>query len=76
MRELVQEALDRLDESCRNLLRALFLENTSIDEMRRREGLKSVQSIYYRRARCLEKAGGILKRRLRDCSAPGKRKDP
>lgn len=67
-RTLLQEALDRLDETCRSLLRALFLENRTVEEMRRAAGLTSFQSIYYRRARCLEKAGRLLKRKLAACS--------
>ncbi len=73
---LVQRALDELDDACRNLLRALYLQGVEIDEIRRREGLKSVQSIYYRRSRCLEKAGRFLKRRLQGCSAEEEAQEP
>lgn len=66
---LVQQALDELDDSCRELLRDLYLHEVDVETIRRREGLKSVQSIYYRRARCLEKAGRFLKGRLLGCSA-------
>jgi RNA polymerase sigma factor (sigma-70 family) len=68
-RSLLQEALDRLEEACRTLLRALFLEGRSVEDLRREAGLRSFQSIYYRRARCLEKAGRLLKSRLASCSS-------
>ncbi len=71
VRRLVQRAVDRLDDLCRRLLRALYLEDATIEEVRRRSGLTSVQSIYYRRARCLEKAGALLKERLEYCSCAG-----
>ncbi len=73
---LVQQALDDLDDACRELLRALYLQGVDIDEIRRREGLKSVQSIYYRRSRCLEKAGRFLKRKLQGCSAEEEAQEP
>ncbi len=69
--ELIQLALDQLDERCRNLLYSLYLDGMTVDEVRRSEGLKSVQSIYYRRTQCLGKAGKFLKMRLSDCSANG-----
>jgi RNA polymerase sigma factor (sigma-70 family) len=69
--ELIQLALDRLGAPCRDLLRSLYLEGVTIERIREREGLKSVQSIYYRRAQCLKKAGQFLRKRLRSCSSSG-----
>ncbi|PIV82032.1 hypothetical protein COW53_01115 [bacterium CG17_big_fil_post_rev_8_21_14_2_50_64_8] len=64
--DLVQKALDQLDEKCRDLLRALFQDEVSIEEIRRKEGVKVVQTVYYRRAKCLEKVGRYLRRRMDD----------
>ena len=72
---LLQRALDHLDPRCRDLLRALYLEECSIEEMRLRSGLTTVASIYYRRAQCLKKMGGLLKSRLLDCSWDGESRD-
>lgn len=69
---LLRESLLRLEATCRKLLQALFLEGVSPEEMRRRAGLKTVQAIYYRRARCLESLGELLKKRLRHCSSDGR----
>ncbi len=66
---LLQCALDALDQKCRTLLRAFYLEEKSMEEIRHSVGLKSVQSIYYRRAACLKKIGGLLKSRLAICSS-------
>ncbi len=65
---MVQNTLANLDSSCRNLLRAIYLEGVTVDEIRRQENLKTVQSIYYRRAKCLAAAGQLLKKALLDCS--------
>jgi RNA polymerase sigma factor (sigma-70 family) len=67
--DLLQQALARLGAPCRRLLRALYLEGRTVEEMRREAGLTTVQSIYYRRARCLREAGALLKKRLADCSS-------
>ena len=66
---LLRQSLDRLGAACRSLLRGLYVEEASVEEMRRRSGLTTVQAIYYRRARCLEELGTILKNRLRNCSS-------
>jgi RNA polymerase sigma factor (sigma-70 family) len=66
--ELLQQSMDRLEDRCRDLLRALYIEDVSIEEMRRQTGLETVQAVYYRRSRCLKLLGNLLKNRLRDCS--------
>lgn len=71
MWHLLQETLDRLGSDCQELLRAFYLEEKSIDEIRRRVGLSTVQGVYYRRARCLEQAAQLLKSRLAECSSKG-----
>ncbi len=69
--QLLQEALDRLPEECRVILRAFYLEDVSAEEIRRRIGLKTVQGIYYRKTVCLEQAFRRLKNRLKICSSGG-----
>ncbi|MCP4572882.1 MAG: sigma-70 family RNA polymerase sigma factor [bacterium] len=77
VRRLVQRAVDRLDDLCRDLLHALYVEGATVEQMRLRAGLKSVQSIYYRHAKCLLKAGELLKKRLGICSfADGVENEP
>ncbi len=68
---LFQEALDAMDLGCRNLLHSLYLRGESMESVRHREGLKSVQSVYHRRAVCLKKAELFLKKRLFGCSSDG-----
>ena len=67
--------MNNLDDKCRELLKALYIEEISIREMRERTDLTTVQSIYYRRARCLKLLGRLLKNRLVDCSLNGESKD-
>jgi RNA polymerase sigma factor (sigma-70 family) len=67
--DLLQEALQRLGADCRSLLQALFVEGLSVEEVRRRTGLKSVQGIYYRRAECLRQVSRLLKKRFAPCSS-------
>ena len=69
---MVQSALNHLDQKCRKLLTSLYIEELPIEQIRQREALKSVQSVYYRRAQCLKKAGEILKKWLSDCSSNGR----
>ncbi len=76
--EILQEALERLSEDCRIILRAFYLDEMPVEEIRRRIGLKTVQGIYYRKAACLEEAYRRLKKRLAVCSSgrsggPGRR---
>ncbi len=69
--ELLQEAVDGLDPACQRLLHALYHENRRIEDLQAQEGLKSVQSVYHRRAMCLKKVTSLLKNRLFICSSPG-----
>jgi len=61
---LLQEAIDRLDEGCRDLLRDFYFEDVSMEEIRRRVGLNTVQGVYYRRSICLGRVESFLKRHL------------
>ncbi len=63
-RRAVADALARLDDVCRYVLKAFYLEEATIEEIRCRLGLKSVQGVYYRRAVCLERIARFLKERL------------
>jgi RNA polymerase sigma factor (sigma-70 family) len=67
--DLLQAALDRLSAECRALLRAFYLEEVPVEEIRRRSGLKTVQGVYYRKAVCLRQAYRRLKNRLVVCSS-------
>lgn len=66
---LLQDALERLGDDCRDLLRAWYLEGVPVEELRVRFGLRSLQGVYYRRMRCLKKASDYLKDRLSGCSS-------
>ena len=65
---LLQRVLDELDPACRDLLRALYLEEVSVETYRQRTGLGTVQGVYYRKDICLERAYRRLNRLLADCS--------
>jgi RNA polymerase sigma factor (sigma-70 family) len=67
-RDMLQETLARLGTNCAQILRWFDLENVSMEEIRRRLGLRTVQGAYYRRAQCLKKAFEHLNNRLSDCS--------
>jgi len=67
--DILQEVLARLSATCRRILRAFYLEEVSVDEIRRRLGLKTVQGVYYRKTVCLEQAYRRLKKRLVVCSS-------
>jgi len=56
----LQTALDRLEAACSRLLRGLYLERRTMEQMRDKLGLTSVQAVYYRRNRCLEKIKKIF----------------
>jgi RNA polymerase sigma factor (sigma-70 family) len=66
--ELLQLALDDLGAECRELLRAFYLDGKSIEEIRRRTGLNTVQGVYYRKGVCLDQVHRFLKRRMTMCS--------
>lgn len=63
--EYLQQALDRLGESCRDLLRALYVDGETPEAIRIKAGLSTVQGIYYRRGVCVEQLRNLLQRRLR-----------
>ena len=65
LRELLQDALGQVSRACRDLLRALYVEGQTPEEVRVRSGLDSVQGVYYRRGACLEMTKKFLQRRLR-----------
>jgi len=64
----LQRALDELPSDCRRLLRGFYLEHRTIEELRSTFGLSTVQGVYYRRTKCLEKAQDLLNRLLGRCS--------
>jgi len=64
-RELLQYALDRISPRCRRLLRQLYVEGLTPEQVRAASGLDTVQGIYYRRSVCLDHARIALQRRLR-----------
>ncbi len=68
---LLQEAFDSLDRGCRTLLHAIYFNDDDIEALRRREGLKTLQSVYHRRSVCLKKFELYLKNRLFGCSSDG-----
>ncbi len=71
---LLQDALNRLSKSCRDLLRALYYEEQTPEEIRHNIGLTTVHGVYYRRGVCLENLKISLQRHLRvgsgDTSSP------
>lgn len=71
---LLQDALDSIDVQCRNLLHAIYKENTPVEDLRRRMGLASVQTLYARRNQCLKKVKIFFKTRLLCCSSPEAKK--
>jgi RNA polymerase sigma factor (sigma-70 family) len=57
---LLQQTVDSLDRICRTLLRAVYFEESSIESIRIRLGLKTVQGVYYRRTICLRELGNRM----------------
>ncbi len=62
VREMLASAFARLDEECRNLLRAIYLEERTIEDLRREAGLASVQGIYHRKNICVKKVTQFFNR--------------
>lgn len=60
----LQAALDRLDDACRDLLRAMYVQEVPTDALRRRLGLGTVQAVYYRRSVCLKKVRNFFQEGL------------
>ncbi len=50
---LIQEGLDSLGAACSELLRSIYLEHCTMDQMKDQLKLTSVQAVYYRRNQCL-----------------------
>lgn len=73
-RGLLAETLRSLDDRCRNLLEAIYKEETTVEELRCSLGLNSVQAVYYRRNICIKKAQLFLNRRLFSCRSGSSRK--
>jgi RNA polymerase sigma factor (sigma-70 family) len=73
--EVLQTALDNLDPACHDLLRAFYLEGVTIEEIRRRVGLRTVQGVYYRRRVCLDRIHGFLNNFLFGRSSSDLRED-
>ncbi|MCP4547667.1 MAG: sigma-70 family RNA polymerase sigma factor [bacterium] len=57
------EALERLDPPCKDLLVKVFFEGRSLEELKGPLGLSSVQALYYRKKKCLEKLRNLFKTR-------------
>ncbi|HPF36932.1 MAG TPA: sigma-70 family RNA polymerase sigma factor [Candidatus Krumholzibacteria bacterium] len=69
-RRIVAQALASLDPECRALLEAVYHRESSMEALRHRLGLGSVQAVYHRRNVCLEKMRKRLNRLLFDCRNP------
>lgn len=61
VRENLKSAFAQLEPECRGLLVSIFYHQKSMEELRETFGLKSVQALYYRRDRCLQKLRKIFK---------------
>ena len=70
--EGLQVALNRLDEECAELLRGIYLQRLSMDELSQKLGLTTVQAVYYRRNQCLGKIKKIFEKSGFGCPAHGK----
>jgi len=62
--ELLGRALAGISVKCRRLLVAVFYEKQSIESIRQRAGLGTVQAVYYRRTECLRQARRELEKML------------
>jgi RNA polymerase sigma factor (sigma-70 family) len=68
----LQAALDRLDDTCAQLLRGIYLEGRSMEDLSRQLGLKTVQAVYYRRNQCLQRIKKIFEKIGFESPAGGK----
>ncbi|MBK8167969.1 MAG: sigma-70 family RNA polymerase sigma factor [bacterium] len=57
---VLRAGVARLGRACRALLVAFYLEERSIEEIRVRCGLKTVQGVYYRRQVCIRELASML----------------
>lgn len=64
VRELLDQALQVLDEECRILLSSFYLEGERLESIRERFGLRSTQALFYRKSLCLKSALRFLMQRL------------
>jgi len=62
-RDLLAEALEALDPSCRRLLRRIYMEECAFEDLRRELGLGSVQAVYHRKNICFAKVTKFFNRR-------------
>ncbi len=69
--ELLAQAMKQLDQDCAKLLKALYLEEKTVEAMRQEAGLVSVQGIYYRKYLCLKNLTKLFNRRI--VSGPSRR---
>ncbi len=63
IRALLAEAFEALDPPCRRLLRQVYVEERTIEDLRRELGLGSVQAVYHRKAICFAKITKFFNRR-------------
>ncbi|MEN8005841.1 MAG: sigma-70 family RNA polymerase sigma factor [Candidatus Krumholzibacteriota bacterium] len=66
--KLLQAALAEISRECEELLRSFYIEGDSMEDIRIRQGLDTVQGVYYRRSICLGKVFRLLNKRWAGCS--------
>jgi RNA polymerase sigma factor (sigma-70 family) len=64
MTHLLQRLLDRISLECRLLLKALYFDSLSPNEVKELIGLKTVQGVYHRRSVCLASMKKLLQPEL------------
>lgn len=69
---LLQKTLDRISQDCRRLLKALYLDDKSTQEVKEMIGLTTVQGVYHRRAICLDKMKKLLQSECQERSGGAK----
>ena len=57
---LLQKALEKISETCRKLLKSLYLEEMTTHQVKDMMGLKTVQGVYHRRSVCLAQMKKLL----------------
>ncbi len=73
---IIQDGLNSLKKPCSDLLRHIYLEQRSMDQLRQKLGLSTVQAVYSRRNQCLDLLKKFLKRTGLSCPDHGKAKSP
>ncbi|MFH1841650.1 MAG: sigma-70 family RNA polymerase sigma factor [bacterium] len=71
VQQLMQKALTSLSRECRDLLTAYYLRGESLEQIRARVGLNSIQALYYHKKICLKSAFRFLKTKLAVTSMNG-----